>query len=197
MRLQSLACPPVFTHPCLMPTMSTIATLIGFTMTSRTVRSWLGGKVLIVLHFHTMTRMHPAFTLAMEHWHKSRSNFASVGTYSRSPDRHVFEKFPKPQQRPLLIIVQGLLSRCPACLLCDGASARLNGVTHIALTNKFEKTLLPLDLPDVDTGIVFALKGIHFWSHKNRTGAECFLFYCTRLLYCPDQMLAEIMLIQH
>ena len=45
--------------------------------------------------------------------------------------------------------------------------------------------------------IVFVWKGIHSRSGTNRTGASSLSFYYLRLLYCPDQMLAEILLSQH
>ena len=41
------------------------------------------------------------------------------------------------------------------------------------------------------------LKGIHSRSDTNRTGAEGLSFYYPRLLYCPDQMLAVMLLSQH
>ena len=49
--------------------------------------------------------------------------------------------------------------------------------------------------------IIFArrrrLKGIHFRSDTNRTGAEDLSFYYPRLLHCLDQMLAVVLLSQH
>ena len=41
------------------------------------------------------------------------------------------------------------------------------------------------------------LKGIHFRSGTNRTGAEGLSFYYPRLLYCLNQMLAVMLLSQH
>ena len=41
------------------------------------------------------------------------------------------------------------------------------------------------------------LKGIHFRSDTNRTGAEGLSFYYPRLLYCLNQMLAVVLLSQH
>ena len=41
------------------------------------------------------------------------------------------------------------------------------------------------------------LKGIHFRSDTNRTGAEGLSFYYPRLLHCLDQMLAVMSLSQH
>ena len=41
------------------------------------------------------------------------------------------------------------------------------------------------------------MKGIHSRSDTNRTGAKGLFFYCPRLLYCLDQMLAVISLSQH
>ena len=38
--------------------------------------------------------------------------------------------------------------------------------------------------------VVIVLKGIQFRSDTNRTGAEDLFFYYSRLLYCPNQMLA-------
>ena len=44
---------------------------------------------------------------------------------------------------------------------------------------------------------VCRLKGIHSRSDTNRTGAEGLSFYYPRLLYCLNQMLAVMLLIQH
>ena len=41
------------------------------------------------------------------------------------------------------------------------------------------------------------LKGIHYRSDTNRTGAEGLFFYYPRLLHCLDQMLAVMSLSQH
>ena len=41
------------------------------------------------------------------------------------------------------------------------------------------------------------LKGIHYRSDTNRTGAEGLSFYYPRLLHCLDQMLAVVLLSQH
>ena len=41
------------------------------------------------------------------------------------------------------------------------------------------------------------LKGIHFRSDTNRTGAEGLSFYYPRLLHCMNQMLAVVLLSQH
>ena len=41
------------------------------------------------------------------------------------------------------------------------------------------------------------LKGIHFRSDTNRTGAEGLSFYYPRLLHCLNQMLAVVLLSQH
>ena len=41
------------------------------------------------------------------------------------------------------------------------------------------------------------LKGIHFWSDTNRTGAEGLSFYYSRLLHYLNQMLAVVLLSQH
>ena len=41
------------------------------------------------------------------------------------------------------------------------------------------------------------LKGIHFRSDTNRTGAESLSFYYPRLLYCLNQMLVVMLLSQH
>ena len=45
--------------------------------------------------------------------------------------------------------------------------------------------------------VVVVRKGIHSRSDTNRTGAEGLSFYYPRLLYCPDQMLAVMLLSQH
>ena len=57
--------------------------------------------------------------------------FASVRPNSRLPDRRVLEKFPRSQHQPSLIILQGLLWQCQACLLSDGTFAGPNGVTTL------------------------------------------------------------------
>ena len=41
------------------------------------------------------------------------------------------------------------------------------------------------------------LKGHSYRSDTSRTGAEGLSFYYPRLLYCPDQMLTVMLLIQH
>ena len=41
------------------------------------------------------------------------------------------------------------------------------------------------------------LKGIHYRSDTNRTGAEGLSFYYPRLLHCLNQMLAVVLLSQH
>ena len=45
--------------------------------------------------------------------------------------------------------------------------------------------------------VIIVWKGIHSRSDTNRTGAEGLSFYYPRLLYCPDQMLAVVLLSQH
>ena len=42
-----------------------------------------------------------------------------------------------------------------------------------------------------------SLKGIHYRSDTNRTGAEGLSFYYPRLLHCLNQMLAVVLLSQH
>ena len=49
----------------------------------------------------------------------------------------------------------------------------------------------------VDLLVVVIWKSIHSRSDTNRTGAEGLFFYYPRLLYCPDQMLAVMLLSQH
>ena len=43
-----------------------------------------------------------------------------LGPYSCLPDGPALKKFSKLQHRPLVIIPQGLLCQCQACLLSDG-----------------------------------------------------------------------------
>ena len=52
---------------------------------------------------------------------------------------------------------------------------------------------------DAWTGVVVVVvwKGIHSRSDTNRIGPEGLSFYWPRLLYCPDQMLAVMLLSQH
>ena len=45
--------------------------------------------------------------------------------------------------------------------------------------------------------VVVVWKSMHSRSDTNRTGAEGLSFYCPRLLYCLNQMLAVILLSQH
>ena len=45
--------------------------------------------------------------------------------------------------------------------------------------------------------VVVVWKGIHSRSDTNRTGAKSLSFYYPRILHCPDQMLAVMLLSQH
>ena len=45
--------------------------------------------------------------------------------------------------------------------------------------------------------VVVVWKGIHSSSDTNRTEVEGLSFYYPRLLYCPDEMLALMLLSQH
>ena len=45
--------------------------------------------------------------------------------------------------------------------------------------------------------VVVVWKGIHSRSDTNKTGADGLSFYYPRLLYCPDQMLATMLLSHH
>ena len=45
--------------------------------------------------------------------------------------------------------------------------------------------------------VIVVWKCIHSRSDTNRTGAEGLFFYYPRLLYCPDQVLAVMLLCQH
>ena len=47
------------------------------------------------------------------------------------------------------------------------------------------------------TVVVVVWKGIHSMSDTSRTGAKGLSFYYPRLLWCPDQMLEVMLLIQH
>ena len=45
--------------------------------------------------------------------------------------------------------------------------------------------------------VIIVWKGFHFRSNTNRTGAEGLFLYHPRLLYCPNKMLAMMVLSQH
>ena len=76
--------------------------------------------------------------------------FVSIGPNSRLLDRHVLEKFPQSQHQPLLITSPRFALSVPSMPVnqwnfCKGQMESLH-----CLTNKFAKTLLPLDSLDVD-----------------------------------------------
>ena len=87
------------------------------------------------------------------HWNTGTNPdlaFASVGPNSCLPDRRVLKSSTSHNIDLRLLHHQGLLWQCQACLLSDGTSAA-KWCHCVALTNKFAKTLLPLDSLDVDT----------------------------------------------
>ena len=76
--------------------------------------------------------------------------FASVDPYNRLPDRRVFEKFPRSQDRPSLI-TPPRFALSMRSMPIKRWNFRKNKWSHyIALTNKFPKTLLPPDSFDLN-----------------------------------------------
>ena len=84
----------------------------------------------------------------------SRTNpdlaFTSADLDSRLPDRRVLEKFPKPQHRPLLITQSRFVLSVPSMPVKQWNFRKAKWSHYRALTNKFAKTLLPTDSPEVD-----------------------------------------------
>ena len=76
--------------------------------------------------------------------------FASVGPNSRLPDRRVLDKFPRSQHRPSLITPTRFAMAVPNMPVKRWNFRKAKWSHYIALTNKFEKTLLPPDSLDVD-----------------------------------------------
>ena len=76
--------------------------------------------------------------------------FASIGPNSRLPDRCVLEKFPRSQHRPSLITPPRFAMAVPSMPVKRWNFRKAKWSHYIALTNKFAKTLLPLDSLDVD-----------------------------------------------
>ena len=76
--------------------------------------------------------------------------FSSVGPSSRLPDRSVLDKFPRSQHRPSLITPPRFAMAVPSMPVTRWNFRKAKWSHYIALTNKFPKTLLPLDLLDVD-----------------------------------------------
>ena len=76
--------------------------------------------------------------------------FASVGPNSRLPDRRVLDKFPRSQHRPSLITPPRFAMAVPSMPVERWNFRKAKWSHYIALTNKFAKTLLPPDSPDVD-----------------------------------------------
>ena len=76
--------------------------------------------------------------------------FASAESDNRLPDRHVLEKFPKSQHRPSLITPPRFALPMPSMPVKRWNFHEAKWRYHRALTNKFAKTLLPPDSPDVD-----------------------------------------------
>ena len=71
--------------------------------------------------------------------------FASVGPNSRLSDRRVLEKFPRSQHRPLLIRPPRFALAVPSMLVKRWNFRKAKWSHYVAMTNKFAKTLLPLD----------------------------------------------------
>ena len=76
--------------------------------------------------------------------------FASAHSDSRLPDRRVLKKFPKSQHRPSLITPPSFALLVPSMPVKRLNFHKVKWSHYRALTNKFAKTLLPPDLPDVD-----------------------------------------------
>ena len=76
--------------------------------------------------------------------------FASADLDSRLTDRRVLEKFPKSQHRPSLITPPRLALPVPSMPVKRWNFRKAKRSLYTALTNKFAKTLLPPDSPDVD-----------------------------------------------
>ena len=76
--------------------------------------------------------------------------FTSVGPNSRLPDRRVLDKFPRSQHRPLLITPPRFVLAVPSMPVKRWNFRKAKWSHYIALTNKFENTLLPPDSLDVD-----------------------------------------------
>ena len=76
--------------------------------------------------------------------------FASVGPNSRLPDRRVLDKFPRSQHRPSFITPPRFAMAVPSMPVKRWNFRKAKWSHHIALTNKFAKTLLPPNSLDVD-----------------------------------------------
>ena len=76
--------------------------------------------------------------------------FASVGPNSCVPDRCILEKFPRPQQRPSLIVPPRLALPVSSKPVKRLNFCKANWSHYNTLTNKLAKSLLPPDLPDVN-----------------------------------------------
>ena len=76
--------------------------------------------------------------------------FASVRPSSRLPNRRVLKKFSRSQHRPLLITPPRFAMTVPRMPVKRWSFRKSKWNHYIALTNKFEKTLLPPDSFDVD-----------------------------------------------
>ena len=141
-----------FLTPDFMLVISTVATLTGVTMiTTRTMSAWLAEQELIVLPSYTVPRTPPAFTLA--DWNTGTNPdlaFAIVNPKSCLPDRRLLEKFPKSKHRPSLITQPRFAMSVPSMPVKRCSFQRAKWSHYNALTNKFAKTLLPLDSLNVD-----------------------------------------------
>ena len=75
--------------------------------------------------------------------------FPSVGPNSLLPDRRVLKKFPRSQHRPSLITPPRFATAVPSMPVKRWNFRKAKWSHYIALTNKFEKILLPPDSLDV------------------------------------------------
>ena len=129
----------------------TVAILIGVMITTyRMVSAWLAGQILIILPSYTMSRTPPVFTPAAGMLAPPDLAFASVGPNSRLPDRRALEKFSRSQYRPSLITPPRFALAVPSMPVKRWNFRKAEWSHYAALTNKFAKTLLPLDSLDVD-----------------------------------------------
>ena len=76
--------------------------------------------------------------------------FVSIDSDSRLPDRHVLEKFPKFQHRPLLITPPRFARPVPSKPVKQWNFRKAKWSHYISLTNKLARTLPPFDSLDMD-----------------------------------------------
>ena len=86
-------------------------------------------------------------------WNSSTNpdlTFASADSDRRLPDRRVLEKFPKSQHRPSLITPPRFALPVPSMPVKRWNFRKVKWSSYTAFTNKFAKTLLRRDSPDMD-----------------------------------------------